>query len=310
MHFSAEQTEKPILFYEGDWDLLLVSRFREVLASGFRFVIADSQLVEDLVDKARFVELVRDLDLPAPHAQRLSFASGAASQVLQLGFPVVVKPLTRQRATWRSIAVTGTAQEPKAVRVDDEHEMRRLWPRLTESGLDVLVQELVPGPESRIESWHAYADATGKVVASFTGKKIRTLPATYGYSSALEITANREVASLGADLMARIGLTGVVKFDFKRDDHGRLYLLGINLPALVYSDLTGTARPDVTDARAGVQWCRYRRDVRAAKAAGVPFLRWLAWSLSCEAKSPSLLDDPMPVIRGALWSRLARPEVA
>jgi len=204
--------------------------------------------------------------------------------------------------------------------------MRRLWPRLTESGLDVLVQELVPGPESRIESWHAYADATGKVVASFTGKKIRTLPATYGYSSALEITANREVASLGADLMARIGLTGVVKFDFKRDDHGRLYLLeinprfnlwhhpgavaGINLPALVYSDLTGTARPDVTDARAGVQWCRYRRDVRAAKAAGVPFLRWLAWSLSCEAKSPSLLDDPMPVIRGALWSRLARPEVA
>ncbi len=320
MKFSARQTEKPILFYEGDWDLLLVSRFRESLASAFRFVVADSQLVENLVDKARFVQLARKLELPVPPAQHLSFTNGARPQDLQLRFPVVVKPLTRQRETWRPIAVEGTAQEPKAVRVRDIHEMRDLWPLLARSELDVLVQELIPGPESRIESWHAYVDETGEVVGSFTGRKIRTLPAAYGYSSALEITSSAEVASLGADLMKRLGLTGVVKIDFKRDERGRLYLLevnprfnlwhhpgavaGINLPALVYSDLTGITRPSVTEAKVGVQWCRYRRDVRAARAARIPFLRWLVWSLSCEAKSPSPFDDPMPIIRGVVWSSI------
>lgn len=320
MRFAAEQTEKPVLYYEGDWDLLLVSRFRQTLATAFRFMIADSQLVEDLVDKGRFVELARRLNLPVPPTQHLSVPNGGTLLDLHLKFPMIVKPLTRQRATWRPIAVVGTAQEPKAIRVEDMHEWRRLWPLLAEARVDVLVQELVPGPENRIESWHAYADKRGDIIASFTGRKIRTLPATFGYTSALEITSNEEITALGADLFRRIGLTGIVKFDFKRASDGRLYLLeanprfnlwhhpgavaGVNLPALVYHDLLGIPRPSVTKARAGVQWCRYRRDVRAARTAGIPFHRWVAWSLACEAKSPSPWDDPMPVIRGVLWSRL------
>lgn len=39
---------------------------------------------------------------------------------------------------------------------------------------------------------------------------------------------------------------------------------------------------------------------RAAGDAGVPVPRSLRWALTCEAKSGMSLDDPVPVVRGAL----------
>src|SRR6187401_218960 len=54
LEYAGTQEERPVLYYDGDWDLLLVSRYREALAEGFRFVVADPELVEDLVEKQRF----------------------------------------------------------------------------------------------------------------------------------------------------------------------------------------------------------------------------------------------------------------
>jgi predicted ATP-grasp superfamily ATP-dependent carboligase len=56
----AESTESPpVLLYQGDPDTLMISRHRDVLGERFRFVIAGATLVEDLVDKARFVALAQ-----------------------------------------------------------------------------------------------------------------------------------------------------------------------------------------------------------------------------------------------------------
>src|SRR5215208_39397 len=57
LEFAGRQHEKPVLFYDGDWDLLLVSRHRDRLGEAFHFVVPDAELVEDLVDKARYQAL-------------------------------------------------------------------------------------------------------------------------------------------------------------------------------------------------------------------------------------------------------------
>src|SRR5438093_6208912 len=57
LRFAAREAAPPVLFYEEDAHLLLVSRYRDQLAPAFRFVIAERMLVEDLVDKARFQAL-------------------------------------------------------------------------------------------------------------------------------------------------------------------------------------------------------------------------------------------------------------
>ena len=89
-------------------------------------------------------------------------------------------------------------------------KLRALWPRLIPVGIDLLAQELIPGPETRIESHHVYIDADGAVAGEFTGRKVRTYPVDYGHSTALTITdidgEGADVAALGREIAARIGL--------------------------------------------------------------------------------------------------------
>jgi predicted ATP-grasp superfamily ATP-dependent carboligase len=314
VRFGTAQPEPPVLFFEEDTQLLLVSRYRDRLAAAFRFTIADAQLVEDLVDKTRFQVLAERLGLPVPKTRRLRPAASPAPPDLDLRFPIIVKPATRDRA-WKEMGEAGKARQ-----VDSPDALRALWPHLVDAGQDLLAQEMIPGPESRIESYHVYVDRQGAIAGEFTGRKIRTYPEAYGHTTALTITDEADVAALGRALTRTLGLQGVAKFDFKRGPDGALHLLevnprfnlwhlpgalaGVNLPALVYADLLGLPRPAAQRARAGVQWCHVVNDMAAAWASGLPLSSWARWAWRCETKSAMAWDDPMPLVRGA-WHRLA-----
>jgi hypothetical protein len=80
----------------------------------------------------------------------------------------------------------------------------------------------------------------------------------------------------------------------------------VNLPALVHADLTGAPRPAAGRARSGVAWCTPLRDLRAAYVAGISPLAWLRWARRCDAISGLSWDDPLPFVRGMLWSAVSR----
>jgi predicted ATP-grasp superfamily ATP-dependent carboligase len=309
------QREPPVLFYEEDAQLLLVSRFRDRLARAFRFVIADAGLVEDLLDKARFQALAERHGLPVPAAREFDPSADGPSD-LGLRFPILIKPLTRLDAWNERFGLR------KAVAAENFAALQSLWPQLRDLGLPLLAQELVPGAEARIESYHCYVDQRGGIAAEFTGRKLRTYPARYGHTTALEITDAPDVRAHGRVAIEKLGLTGAAKLDFKRDMQGKLRLLeinprftlwhhagavaGTNIPALVYADLLGIPRSRVVRARAGVRWCRAWTDLPAARADGISLAQWLPWFLGCEAKSALFWDDPMPFVRSSLFRVMRR----
>ena len=314
LRFGRAQPVPPVLFYDGDWDLLLVSRHRDELRPTFSFVVADAELVEDLVDKRRFQALAERLELPVPRGRRVP--PGGNPSDVDLRFPVVAKPLTRQRATWSPLTAA------KAMRAEHPKGLRDLVEAARSAGVELLVQEEVPGPESRIASYHVYVDEAGETVAEFTGRKLRTYPAGYGYTTSLEITDDPDTARLGRELTERLALRGVAKFDFKRDDDGRLHLLeinprfnlwhhagaiaGVNLPGFVYADLAGRPRPPARSARAGVRWCSVRHDLPAARQAGLNLHRWLASLARSDVTSGFSWKDPLPLPRALIWRARGR----
>jgi D-aspartate ligase len=315
LEWSQGQPEQPVLYYNGDWDLLAVSRHREQLSASFRFVVADQELVEDLVDKTRFQQLAEKHELPVPRSVLSGVGSSPAG--VDLRFPVVVKPVTRNHANWKPIA------RAKVVQCDTRDELDALLARLEEAGVEVIVQEFVPGPESLIESYHVYVDEEGAVAGEFTGKKIRTFPEHHGYSTALVLTDTADVAELGRDIVGRIDLRGVAKLDFKRDpEDGSLHLLeinprfnlwhhpgaaaGVNIPELVYCDLVGLPRPPAATAKPGVRWVSPWRDAQAVWTQHVPLRRWIPWMLSCEAKCAVAWDDPLPFPRAVGYRALEK----
>jgi D-aspartate ligase len=316
LELARSQPRAPVLFPQTDATLLLASRHREQLAEGLRLMLANPDLIEQLVDKGRFEALAARRELPVPRAQRLEPAPDDPPPSLDVPFPVVIKPLTRTPA-W-----SGFAGSSKALHVLGREDFVAVWPRLARLRTGLLAQRLVPGPESRIESYHVYVDASGAIAGEFTGRKIRTFPRDYGQSTAVEVVPLRDVAALGRDVVARLGLTGVAKLDFKRDDRGRLHLLeinprfnlwhhpgavaGVNLPALVYADLTGRERPSAAQSPRSVRWCDPLQDLRAAHADGLAPLAWLRWALGCEAVCGLAWEDPLPFLRGRLWPAVWR----
>lgn len=310
VEFARKAGEPPVLFYQGDADTLFISRFRHRLAPHLRFVIPEASLVEDLVDKERFQALARRLALPVPPSTSLT-PDRPPPRDLGVEFPALVKPVSRQLVTWQPMA--GHA---KAVQVDSLRELNEVWRRAAAYRTPLLVQQLIPGDETRVESYHVYVDEGGHIVAAFTGRKVRTLPVRFGQSTALELTDQPDLHALGADLVGRMDLRGVAKLDFKRDADGTLYLLevnprfnlwhhlgamaGVNLPALVYADLTGGARPSTSRAVAGVAWSRPLPDWRAVRASGGSFRTWLRWTLKARARSGVAVDDPLLMFGWAL----------
>ncbi|HEX8205337.1 MAG TPA: ATP-grasp domain-containing protein, partial [Solirubrobacteraceae bacterium] len=310
LEYARRQHVPPVLFPQTDGDLVAISRHRAKLEGHALFLLADAQLIEDTVDKAGFARLAARLELPVPRSQELD-PRAATPRDLDLRLPIVVKPLVRDADVWKQVEPSA-----KAVRVETADELDALWPRMAEAGIEVLAQEAIPGPETRMESYHAYVDAEGSLVAGFMGRKIRTLPARYGHSSALELTAAEDVERLGREVIERLGVRGVAKVDFKRDDDGRLWLLeinprftlwhhlaavaGLNIPAIFFADRVGAPRPPVRPARPGARWVQPSYDVRAARAHGVGLGAWLRFARGCDAVSGAALRDPLPFLPGVL----------
>jgi D-aspartate ligase len=315
VRFGRRQSEPPVLYPPTAAGLLLASRHRLTLEPAFRLMLADSELVEDLVDKARFAALAERHGLPVPRTQRVRPRPDDPPPVLDLRFPVVVKPVVRA-AHWDGVSDGG-----KALHLAGPEDWSAIWPRLAGLPSELVLQESVPGPESAIESYHAYVDREGTIAGEFTGRKIRTFPPRYGYSTAVEVVELPDVAEVGREVLKRVGLRGVAKADFKRAD-GRLHLLeinprfnlwhypaaiaGVNLPALVHADLTGRSRPAGRRATERVAWCMPLADLRTAHVEGTSALTWLRWARGCRAMSGLSLEDPGPFLRASLPSAVSR----
>jgi D-aspartate ligase len=311
LEFAARQSEPAPLFFQDDADVIFVSRNRDALEGHLRFTVAAPELVEQCIDKTRFVELAQERGLPVPPAVVLRPGDDPDLPDLALRPPFVVKPLTRRDSWWRPLG--GAA---KAIEVASHGELEALWPRFVEAGVDLIAQELVPGGEERIESYHVYVDDSGEFAAEFTGRKIRTYPRRFGHTTACVVTDEADVRERGRDCVRALDLRGVAKLDFKRDPDGRLHLLeinprfnlwhlpgavaGVNIPAVVYADLTGRPRPQIGPLRPGATWSVPWDDYRAVRENGTSLVCWAAWQARNRTWHTLALDDPGPFVRAAL----------
>lgn len=320
--FGSAQAERPVLLVDQDEYLLIVSRNRDQLARHFRFLLADPTLVEDLVDKERFRSLAERLELPVPASQPLRPSVMSPADVA-IPFPLIVKPLTRRD---RDVPWATIAGEAKAIRVDSRADLESVWASLAATGTDLLAQVLVPGLETKIESYHVYRDADGAIAGEFTGREVRTFPRTFGHSTAVETTDAADVRALGRALVERLDLRGVAKLDFKRGPDRQLHLLeinprlsfwnrpggvaGVHLAELVYQDLIKAPHASPAGsltasgarrATPGVRWCDIVPDYRAARDAGMPMRSWLRWALRSQTRAEIAIDDPLPFLLGTVW---------
>ena len=322
LDWAKSQEPAPVVFYQGDNDLLALSRHRERFTTHAHCVLPPRRLVEDLVDKLRFAVLAERLSLDVPRTEILERGSDHRRILERWShFPCVLKPTMRMH--WFSSPLQARANgTQKALRVENRAALLELLPLLEAHETSLVLQTAIEGGEDRIVSYHAYVRPSGEVVAEFTGKKVRTSPRRYGISTCVEITDDPRLKRFGREVMQRLEFSGVLKIDLKFDESDRkLYILEINprfslwhhpatlagtcIPELVYRDCVEPDSPiPPRTLRPGVRWLTMRDDFHAFReyrAAGeLSALRWIFDLATTEVNEDFRLSDPLPGLAGLL----------
>jgi predicted ATP-grasp superfamily ATP-dependent carboligase len=240
------------VFPTADTDLRALVALHADLVGTALWVSASPDTVNRMMDKRRFAATAQALRLPVPatHVPRTLQEVEALSRVVD--FPVVLKPA--HPTAWMRPGMDPAIARAKALVIDAPAELMRVCCRIAPHGLDVVLQDYVPGDDDLHYSVHAWIGRNGAVERVATTRKWRTFPVQAGTGCLVETVSVPDLEAESRDILAMLRLRGMVVMNFKRDARtGQFMLLevnprltcnsllltraGFNLPWLVYNEV-------------------------------------------------------------------------
>lgn len=313
-----------VLLPSGDEGVELMVRHRARLErAGFRLLPTAGETSLAMLDKARTYELARRAGTPTPRTWVVSTQEDLRALAARIEYPVALKPL-------HSHLFSKHFPRIKVLLAHDHEELSARLHSTAEHGLEMLVTEIVEGPECFTWTYSAFLDEDGRPLYELTRNKLRSQPIHFGTNCYVETRRNPEVLRLGRAFVQGIGLRGLANVEFKWDARAQTYQLiecnhrfvnaqevirraGIDSALLAYRHALGEDVGPPPQWREGVRLWWPERDLRAALAyrrEGELTLRgWARSVVHWPTYLPRFaLDDPGPALLHARrrTSRAAR----
>ncbi len=291
LEFGRRQEDRCPVLPSSDAHVDWLSRHRARLEPWFRFFIPDADTLLVLTDKDRFGRHAESVGVPVPACVRLSPGSMAPTLPATVRFPCILKPVIRD-SRWDRLF-----SPAKALELTTPADFETGYRSASRAGVDLLLQETIPGPDRSLVFSHLYLAGGGRLAGAWTGRKLRQLPIHFGTATLAETEDLPAVLDLSMRLLSPLGYRGYASVEFKHDARDGSYralevtagrswynhLLGAsagaNLPALWYHDLMGEPPPEtMPTARVGVRWVdEYRDLIAASEYRQVGELGWREW---------------------------------
>ena len=229
----------------------LLARCAAELRGTYRFACPPPAALA-LADKQQFAAACRAVGLRTP--QSITVYPGDIVPALPFGWPVVVKPA--DSPAWWNCHFPG---KRKAYLARDAAELQEILSAAARSSYRgaMLLQEYIPGPDTRLGVVNAYCAADGSVPWLVQGQPLlqeRTPEGIGNYAAVLVEPARQDTALLEAlrGLLQAAGWRGFANFDLKYDRRSEPVLFELNPRqgrAAYYCDAAGAplARPLVED---------------------------------------------------------------
>jgi D-aspartate ligase len=314
LKFVASQLDRPaVLFATSDAHCLWVSRHTKVLRQYFRFIIPDTEAVEQIVNKRSQYMIARAAGIPVPNTWFPESLEEVGDLAPNLVYPCLLKPYTSYKGRRK-------LSKKKVLIVASQKELLSEYERLTADNLLFMIQEIIPGEDTALYGYLGFWDGEGLEHSWLTKKKLRQLPPDFGDGS-LQITIEApEVAELSRRLLRAFNYKGFVNIEFKYDarDHTcRLIEInprsaasnqmaisaGIDFPWIGYQYLTASDPKTVPTVpfRSLVKCVNEEWEIQAyfayRKAGALNLWSWLR-SLNGAKITIMAWDDPLPFIVG------------
>jgi predicted ATP-grasp superfamily ATP-dependent carboligase len=149
-------------------------------------------------------------------------------------------------------------------------ELLAAYVEASDAGMDVVVQEFIPGDDTHGVNHNAYV-WDGKPLAECTAEKVRLAPPEIGFPRVVLSKSIPEVADAGRAILEGMGVYGFACTEFKRDARDGVYKLmevngrhnlsaalsvrcGVDFPWMMYEHLALGRLPSPVVATTGVYW--------------------------------------------------------
>ncbi|MBM3212322.1 hypothetical protein FJZ33_08885 [Candidatus Poribacteria bacterium] len=261
-----------ILFPSSDAFVLFISRYREELSKKFLFALPAREVLEAIVNKRRQYEMAERIGTPYPQTFYPDNMDDVEAIKDILEYPAFIKPYYSH--LWKEKFYN------KGFKVSNSEELKEQFTKILPTGLQVMVQSIILGPNTNHFKVSTYIDSKGRPLMVFTLRKIRQYPTDFGVGTLVESLRYDELKELGLVFFMGIQYRGIGSIEFKKDDRdGRLKMIelnprlwqqnchatrcGMNFPLIQYLDLTGQNPKPQTDFIEGIKWFDATSDFQA-----------------------------------------------
>lgn len=292
-----------------DDSIAFVCHHHAALSSRYLLEPFDPALRLAMLDKRETLVRARDVGVPVPKFWKVASLTDLDQVGDELVFPLMIKPIHSHLF----VPVFGRKLFIIESGLDAVREKMAL---AFSHGLEVMLVEMIPGPDELLSSYNTYVDCEGERLFEYTKSIVRRYPVNRGGGTYHRSIWLPETAEMGRRFFDGLGWHGMGNVEFKRDPRdGKLKVIecnprltaaqalavasGVPTDELIYRSITGQPVWRAAQSAEDVRMLAFFRDFLAflelRRRGELNLAGWLR-SLAEGKKVPNLfrLHDPMP----------------
>lgn len=225
---AANRDKTVLLMANTDDRVQVVENVQEGLPSNVICVLPPHDLMLQVSDKVSFHEMCAQYGLDTPRTENVCLAGTDPIPPSEIPFPLVAKPAASKE--YASMYPKGFQ---KVYFMHEQAELDKLWADLRAAGFEgtILVQELIEGDDTYMDSLTLYVNEAGKVSFCSSAHVILEdhVPALFGNPVAMITTPMPDLWESAGRMLEGIGWRGFANIDLKRDPKtGRKIFMDFN----------------------------------------------------------------------------------
>ncbi len=314
---SSRYAGKKVLIPASDDCSIFLAKHEDELSEDFILLNPSALTMNSVKNKRLQYELANATGVPIPvtyFPENQEEVAGLSKTLSD--YPYIIKPVEAQK--WRLTKYANVSNGKKAITVHNAQELCDEYARIAAFDGNVMIQEIIPGPDEYLFTFLGYCSNDHKPFAYCIRSKIRQMPVDFGYCTATVTCHNAIVEEYSKRLLRGAKFCGIVGIEFKYDFRTDSYKLieintrpvnttglsigcGVNLPLIAYLDAIGKHQEPTTDWEDGVTWIRLHEDFRAARElrrrGQLTYFQWLKSIGGKRVHAVLALDDLKPFLQ-------------
>jgi D-aspartate ligase len=260
-----------------DAAVVAISRHRQRLGQTMVVACPGWDVARLYIDKRETYRLAASVGVPTPRTLTPRTPEDVEQAIEEIGLPVLVKP------SHSHLFVSKFGR--KMIEAAEASEVRTAFELAEGADLEVMLQEIIPGPDSAGVNYNSYM-VDGRAVAEFTARKVRNSPSRWGSPRVAVGERVEEVMEPGRRLLSAMGFAGFSCVEWKCDERDGVFKLmevngrhnlssmlavrsGVDFPWIEYRHRLDGVLPDPIEGfEEGRYWIDILRDV------GTTFREW------------------------------------